>query len=95
MLEGLVPEHRGGPTADNGSIREGVGGVGGGGGPHQAAHRLVGAEWVILQGLRTGQLCEDVPVKFEGYIMKSRKWPMKGWHKVYAMLSCSRHSYIL
>jgi len=47
-----------------------------------APNRLVGAEWIILQGLRSGELCEDVPSKFEGYIMKSRKWPMKGWHKV-------------
>ena len=43
---------------------------------------VVGDEWEILEGLRNGQLCNDAPNKFCGYMMKSRKWPMKGWHKV-------------
>lgn len=39
-------------------------------------------EWEILEGLREGQKCETKPDKFEGYLMKRRKWPLKGWHKV-------------
>lgn len=39
-------------------------------------------EWEILEGLREGQKCETKPEKFEGYLMKRRKWPLKGWHKV-------------
>ena len=38
--------------------------------------------WEILGGLREGQTAEQKPEKFEGFIMKRRKWPMKGWHKV-------------
>nr|XP_037283079.1 oxysterol-binding protein-related protein 6-like isoform X3 [Rhipicephalus microplus] len=39
------------------------------------------ADWEIMQGLRTGQRCDDKPKKFEGYLLKRRKWPLKGWHK--------------
>jgi len=44
----------------------------------------VSEEWEILEGLRSGQQLDHdmLPNKFTGYIMKSRKWPMKGWHKV-------------
>ena len=38
--------------------------------------------WEIMEGLRSGQTCEQKPDKFEGFMMKRRKWPMKGWHKV-------------
>ncbi|EEC04850.1 oxysterol-binding protein 3, putative, partial [Ixodes scapularis] len=38
-------------------------------------------DWEIMQGLRSGQRCEDKPRKFEGYLLKRRKWPLKGWHK--------------
>lgn len=43
-------------------------------------------EWEILEGLREGQKCELKPDKFEGYLMKRRKWPLKGWHKRYFLL---------
>lgn len=39
-------------------------------------------EWEILEGLKEGQRFELVPRKFEGYLLKRRKWPLKGWHKV-------------
>ncbi|XP_064466170.1 oxysterol-binding protein-related protein 6-like [Ornithodoros turicata] len=39
------------------------------------------ADWEIMQGLRSGQRCDDRPSKFEGYLLKRRKWPLKGWHK--------------
>ncbi|XP_023213795.1 oxysterol-binding protein-related protein 6-like [Centruroides sculpturatus] len=41
-----------------------------------------GSEWEILEGLKDGQRFEEKPEKFEGYMMKRRKWPLKGWHKV-------------
>lgn len=41
-----------------------------------------GSEWEILEGLRDGQRCEVKPEKLEGYLLKRRKWPLKGWHKV-------------
>jgi hypothetical protein len=35
-----------------------------------------------VEGLRDGQRFEKVPEKFEGYLSKRKRWPMKGWHKV-------------
>ncbi|XP_022249828.1 oxysterol-binding protein-related protein 3-like isoform X2 [Limulus polyphemus] len=45
-----------------------------------------GSEWEILQGLRSGQKWEAKPEKLEGYLLKRRKWPLKGWHKRYFCL---------
>ena len=42
-------------------------------------------EWEILEGLRDGQKCAEKPEKYQGFLMKRRKWPMKGWHKVSKM----------
>lgn len=39
-------------------------------------------EWEILEGLKEGQRFDLVPQKFEGFLLKRRKWPLKGWHKV-------------
>ena len=39
-------------------------------------------EWEILEGLKEGQVCEDKPDKYQGFLLKRRKWPLKGWHKV-------------
>ena len=39
------------------------------------------SEWEILEGLKEGQTHEQVPEKFEGWMLKRRKWPLKGWHK--------------
>ncbi|XP_075732806.1 oxysterol-binding protein-related protein 6 isoform X3 [Rhipicephalus microplus] len=46
-----------------------------------SSRRRRAADWEIMQGLRTGQRCDDKPKKFEGYLLKRRKWPLKGWHK--------------
>ncbi|XP_060579182.1 LOW QUALITY PROTEIN: oxysterol-binding protein-related protein 6-like [Ruditapes philippinarum] len=43
-------------------------------------------DWEIVEGLRDGQRFEKVPEKFEGYLSKRKRWPMKGWHKRYFML---------
>jgi len=49
----------------------------------RARRRPVSEEWEILEGLKSSQQYElTAPQRFGGYIMKSRKWPMKGWHKV-------------
>lgn len=39
--------------------------------------------WEIVEGLRGGLSNVLEPQKQEGYMLKRRKWPMKGWHKVY------------
>ena len=39
-------------------------------------------EWKLLEGLRCEQKFETKPDKYEGQMMKRRKWPLKGWHKV-------------
>lgn len=38
--------------------------------------------WEIVEGLRGGFGNVMEPQKQEGYMLKRRKWPMKGWHKV-------------
>ncbi|XP_061574320.1 oxysterol-binding protein-related protein 3 isoform X3 [Cololabis saira] len=42
--------------------------------------------WEIVDSLRGG--CSSVvePQKQEGYMLKRRKWPMKGWHKRFFLL---------
>lgn len=40
----------------------------------------------------TGENMQDAntPAICEGYLMKRRKWPLKGWHKVWEMnVSCN------
>lgn len=46
---------------------------------HHKHHKM---DWEVLEGLREGQRCEETPIRKEGYLLKRRKWPMKGWHKV-------------
>lgn len=38
--------------------------------------------WEIVEGLRGGFSNVLELQKQEGYMLKRRKWPMKGWHKV-------------
>lgn len=38
--------------------------------------------WEIIEGLRIGQTHIQRPEKHEGFMLKKRKWPLKGWHKV-------------
>ncbi|XP_016893645.1 oxysterol-binding protein-related protein 3 isoform X2 [Cynoglossus semilaevis] len=42
--------------------------------------------WEIVEGLRGGFGNVMEPQKQEGYMLKKRKWPMKGWHKRYFSL---------
>ncbi|KAK3086742.1 hypothetical protein FSP39_022721, partial [Pinctada imbricata] len=40
----------------------------------------------VILGLKEGQRCEEKPDKYQGYLMKRRRWPMKGWHKRYFVI---------
>ncbi|XP_076826822.1 oxysterol-binding protein-related protein 3 isoform X2 [Brachyhypopomus gauderio] len=42
--------------------------------------------WEIVEGLRGCGGDIQQPEKQEGYMLKKRKWPMKGWHKRYFIL---------
>uniref|UniRef100_A0AAZ3R4V2 Oxysterol-binding protein n=1 Tax=Oncorhynchus tshawytscha TaxID=74940 RepID=A0AAZ3R4V2_ONCTS len=42
--------------------------------------------WEIVEGLRGGHSSVQEPQKQDGYMLKRRKWPMKGWHKRYFYL---------
>ncbi|XP_017282078.1 oxysterol-binding protein-related protein 3 isoform X3 [Kryptolebias marmoratus] len=42
--------------------------------------------WEIVEGLRAGFSNVSEPQKQEGFMLKRRKWPMKGWHKRYFVL---------
>ncbi|KAL8183892.1 UNVERIFIED_CONTAM: Oxysterol-binding protein [Gekko kuhli] len=39
--------------------------------------------WEIIEGLKIGQTNVQKPDKHEGFMLKKRKWPLKGWHKVF------------
>ncbi|XP_078621481.1 oxysterol-binding protein-related protein 6-like isoform X3 [Branchiostoma floridae x Branchiostoma japonicum] len=44
-------------------------------------------EWEIVEGLKTGTTVEkSTPSKYEGFMLKKRKWPLKGWHKRFFVL---------
>lgn len=42
--------------------------------------------WEIVEGLRGSTSCTQEPQKKEGFLLKKRKWPLKGWHKRYFYL---------
>ncbi|MFT7805375.1 oxysterol-binding protein-related protein 3 [Arapaima gigas] len=42
--------------------------------------------WEIVEGLRGGFSSVQEPQKQEGFLLKRRKWPMKGWHKRFFFL---------
>ncbi|XP_027004926.1 oxysterol-binding protein-related protein 3 isoform X2 [Tachysurus fulvidraco] len=42
--------------------------------------------WEIVEGLRSGLGNVQQPERQEGFMLKRRKWPMKGWHKRYFLL---------
>lgn len=50
--------------------------------PQKRKNRKSRQEWEIIEGLRDGQKCADKPERHSNFLMKRRKWPMKGWHKV-------------
>ncbi|XP_075896332.1 oxysterol-binding protein-related protein 6 isoform X3 [Nelusetta ayraudi] len=42
--------------------------------------------WEIVEGLKIGQSNVQRPDKHEGFMLKKRKWPLKGWHKRFFVL---------
>uniref|UniRef100_A0A8C7NUB1 Oxysterol-binding protein n=1 Tax=Oncorhynchus mykiss TaxID=8022 RepID=A0A8C7NUB1_ONCMY len=42
--------------------------------------------WEIIEGLKGNPGNIQEPEKQEGFLLKRRKWPMKGWHKRYFLL---------
>ncbi|XP_051566448.1 oxysterol-binding protein-related protein 6 isoform X2 [Myxocyprinus asiaticus] len=42
--------------------------------------------WEIIEGLKIGQTHVQRPEKHEGFMLKKRKWPLKGWHKRFFLL---------
>ncbi|XP_065254673.1 oxysterol-binding protein-related protein 3 [Emys orbicularis] len=42
--------------------------------------------WEVIEGLRGVINYTQEPQKQEGYLLKKRKWPLKGWHKRYFFL---------
>ncbi|XP_009904933.1 oxysterol-binding protein-related protein 6 isoform X4 [Dryobates pubescens] len=42
--------------------------------------------WEIIEGLKIGQTNVHKPDKHEGFMLKKRKWPLKGWHKRFFVL---------
>ncbi|XP_053322348.1 oxysterol-binding protein-related protein 3 isoform X2 [Spea bombifrons] len=42
--------------------------------------------WEIVEGIRGSASCIEEPWKLEGFLLKKRKWPLKGWHKRYFFL---------
>eukprot|EP00062_Callorhinchus_milii_P005904 gi/632945849/ref/XP_007888266.1/ PREDICTED: oxysterol-binding protein-related protein 6 isoform X2 [Callorhinchus milii] len=52
----------------------------------QRETRPDGDSWEIIEGLKIGQTSIQKPEKHEGFMLKKRKWPLKGWHKRFFVL---------
>uniref|UniRef100_A0A8C7WPN0 Oxysterol binding protein-like 6 n=1 Tax=Oryzias sinensis TaxID=183150 RepID=A0A8C7WPN0_9TELE len=53
------------------------------------SHHIPASEsdsWEIIEGLKIGQSHVQRPDKHEGFMLKKRKWPLKGWHKRFFVL---------
>ena len=56
--------------------------------------RRKGSEWEILGNLEhggvggTSYMPPAKPRRYEGFMSKKRKWPLKGWHKRYFIFFC-------
>ncbi|XP_070097434.1 oxysterol-binding protein-related protein 6 isoform X35 [Equus przewalskii] len=48
----------------------------------QRESRQEADSWEIIEGLKIGQTNVQRPDKHEGFMLKKRKWPLKGWHKI-------------
>ncbi|XP_063646678.1 oxysterol-binding protein-related protein 6 isoform X16 [Pan troglodytes] len=52
----------------------------------QRESRQEADSWEIIEGLKIGQTNVQKPDKHEGFMLKKRKWPLKGWHKRFFVL---------
>lgn len=51
--------------------------------PHADPHCWQGSEsWEVVEEPRVRGSPGQEPQRHEGYLLKKRKWPLKGWHKV-------------
>lgn len=57
------------------------------------AGKRKGSEWEILGNLEKGVSYNIKPKKYEGYLSKRRKWPLKGWHKRYFVIEQGYFTY--
>ena len=48
----------------------------------KSKQRRKGAEWEVIDSFKTLRIFDQAPTKLEGFLLKKRKWPLKGWHKV-------------
>ncbi|XP_074642132.1 oxysterol-binding protein-related protein 3-like [Tubulanus polymorphus] len=53
---------------------------------HSSKRQKSYGDWEVIEGLKDGQKCDKQPRKYEGLMLKRRKWPMKGWHKRFFVL---------
>uniref|UniRef100_A0A8C6VXF8 Oxysterol-binding protein n=1 Tax=Nothobranchius furzeri TaxID=105023 RepID=A0A8C6VXF8_NOTFU len=54
--------------------------------PSVETRAVVFCFWEIIEGLKIGQSNVQRPDKHEGFMLKKRKWPLKGWHKRFFIL---------
>jgi len=52
----------------------------------KSKQRRKGAEWEVIDSFKTLRIFDQAPTKLEGFLLKKRKWPLKGWHKRYFIL---------
>ena len=52
----------------------------------KSKQRRKGAEWEVIDSFKTLKIFDQAPPQLEGFMLKKRKWPLKGWHKVQKQL---------
>ncbi|XP_065506986.1 oxysterol-binding protein-related protein 7 isoform X3 [Caloenas nicobarica] len=53
---------------------------------HSSIQQQGSESWEVLEEPRVGGSPGREPRRHEGYLLKKRKWPLKGWHKRYFVL---------
>lgn len=59
--------------------------------PKRRPKKRSGSEWEIVGGLREGDKYDVRPLRFDGYLLKKRNPPLKGWHKVRLLVNFFAH----
>lgn len=52
----------------------------------KSKQRRKGAEWEVIDSFKTLKIFDQAPAQLEGFMLKKRKWPLKGWHKRFFIL---------
>ncbi|XP_053326966.1 oxysterol-binding protein-related protein 6 [Spea bombifrons] len=74
--KGMSPAHKTTPTHKSASSSS----------SSQRDSRQEVDNWEIIEGLKIGHTNVQKPEKHEGFMVKKRKWPLKGWHKRFFVL---------